>query len=148
MATKQQQIEQLEKLLGDLYDHVIRNTCFHESTHRGGAIWEICDDCGEKWADDRGGKPEFKLPKSVQAAKDYIDDLTAKADHLVHEAVENDCEDQGFTRIDQGCFNWKCFTWEQGAGKPTRPKLVQQRHYGVWFWVCPKCDGYYGEAGK
>jgi hypothetical protein len=28
------------------------DSCLHEVTHRGGAIWTICDDCGRKWADD------------------------------------------------------------------------------------------------
>lgn len=40
-----------------------QNTCQHETTHRGGSIWEICDICGAKWADDEGGKPEWKDPK-------------------------------------------------------------------------------------
>lgn len=30
-------------------------TCEHEDTHRGGAIWTICDQCGKQWADDEGG---------------------------------------------------------------------------------------------
>ena len=148
MATKTEKTEQLEKLLRDLYGHVINNTCFHEYTHRGGAIWEICDDCGEKWADDRGGKPKFKLPKPVQAAEDYLEKRSAEPSPPSFVPVENDCEDQGFTRIDQGCFNWKCFTWERGADRPTRPKLVKKKQQGVWFWVCPKCDGYYGDAEK
>jgi len=33
--------------------------CDHAYTHRGGAIWTICDDCGKRWADDKGGfKPD------------------------------------------------------------------------------------------
>lgn len=33
--------------------------CDHTYTHRGGAIWTICDDCGREWADDEGGyKPD------------------------------------------------------------------------------------------
>jgi hypothetical protein len=39
--------------------------CTHDETHRGGAIWEICDQCGAKWADDEGGKPEFKWPEAI-----------------------------------------------------------------------------------
>lgn len=39
-----------------------RNTCRHENTHRGGAIWTICDDCDAQWADDRGGMPEWEDP--------------------------------------------------------------------------------------
>ena len=38
------------------------NICDHSQTHRGGFIWEICDDCGAKWADDQGGKPEYLEP--------------------------------------------------------------------------------------
>ena len=41
------------------------NICSHDETYRGGAIWEICRQCGEKWADDEGGKPEFKWPEWV-----------------------------------------------------------------------------------
>lgn len=33
--------------------------CDHAYTHRGGAIWTICDECGKQWADDKGGfKPD------------------------------------------------------------------------------------------
>lgn len=39
-----------------------QNTCTHEKTHRGGALWEICDDCGAAWADDVGGKPKWNDP--------------------------------------------------------------------------------------
>ena len=49
-----------------------RNTCQHENTHRGGGIWEICDDCGAKWADDRGGKPEWKDPAEWISARAAI----------------------------------------------------------------------------
>lgn len=49
-----------------------RNTCLHESTHRGGAIWEICDGCGLKWADDEGGKPEWVDPPEWDAAFDAL----------------------------------------------------------------------------
>lgn len=31
--------------------------CEHKETHRGGAIWTICDECGAEFADDRGGIP-------------------------------------------------------------------------------------------
>jgi hypothetical protein len=45
----------LVEALRALLNHVDRETCVHESTHRGGAIWTICDGCGMEWADDRGG---------------------------------------------------------------------------------------------
>lgn len=54
-----------------------RNTCQHENTHRGGAIWEICDDCGAQWADDRGGKPKWKDPPEWAQAEEAIAALSA-----------------------------------------------------------------------
>ena len=56
-------------LIRELVEHIERNTCTHEETHRGGAIWEICDACGAKWADDEGGRPEFKWPAVVEKAR-------------------------------------------------------------------------------
>ncbi|WP_019025344.1 MULTISPECIES: hypothetical protein [unclassified Thioalkalivibrio] len=46
-----------------------RNTCMHEDTHRGGVLWEICDQCGQKWADDEGGRPEWEDPKEWGQAR-------------------------------------------------------------------------------
>ena len=57
----------MEVIAGLVYE-VERNICPHEETHRGGQ-WEICDMCGAKWADDRGGKPEFKWPEVVEKAR-------------------------------------------------------------------------------
>lgn len=55
-------------VLRGLLDHVDRNTCTHESTHRGGFLWTICDDCGMKWADDKGGfKPHADAPAVAKA---------------------------------------------------------------------------------
>jgi hypothetical protein len=48
------------------------NTCQHEDTHRGGVLWEICDQCGAMWADDEGGKPEWKDPPEWEAARRAI----------------------------------------------------------------------------
>lgn len=59
-------------LLRGLVSEVERKTCCHEETHRGGAIWEICDSCGAKWADDEGGKPEFEWPESVEKAREFL----------------------------------------------------------------------------
>ncbi|MDY1279595.1 hypothetical protein ACM8AR_21515 [Pseudomonas aeruginosa] len=59
-------------LLHGLISEVERKTCCHEETHRGGAIWEICDSCGAKWADDEGGKPEFAWPESVDKARAFL----------------------------------------------------------------------------
>jgi hypothetical protein len=59
-------------LVRDLLKHIEQNTCTHDETHRGGAIWEICDSCGAKWADDEGGKPEFVWPDVVERAREYL----------------------------------------------------------------------------
>lgn len=59
--------------------------------------------------------------------------------------TENDCEDQGFTKISEGCF--KCLpTFENG--QPMRQKLVQVERRNVWYWECPKCQGSYGMIGS
>ena len=60
----------MEVIAGLVYE-VERNICPHEETHRGGQC-EICDMCGARWADDRGGKPEFKWPEVVEKARDML----------------------------------------------------------------------------
>lgn len=50
-ASSSEILEALNRLLR----HVDSETCEHEDTYRGGAIWTICRDCGRKWADNRGG---------------------------------------------------------------------------------------------
>jgi hypothetical protein len=59
----------LQEALKNLLDRDERNTCQHEETHRGGFLWEICDVCGAKWADDMGGKTEWKDPPEWVAAR-------------------------------------------------------------------------------
>ena len=63
-------INRFKKVLSDLIDYANTNTCLHEETHRGGVLWEICDVCGMKWADDEGGKPEdaHNTPKAIDDA--------------------------------------------------------------------------------
>lgn len=61
----------LEALKGMLHRDE-RNTCRHEETHRGGALWEICDSCGAMWADDEGGKPEWEDPREWTQARTAI----------------------------------------------------------------------------
>ena len=60
--------ESVMEVIASLVYEVERNICPHDETHRGGQ-WEICDMCGAKWADDRGGKPEFKWPEVVEKAR-------------------------------------------------------------------------------
>lgn len=62
--------------------------------------------------------------------------------------LENDCEDQGFSRISDGCLLFKCQTWKGlgNSAKPVHPKLEKRERLGKWWWTCPKCGGSYGEA--
>jgi len=62
----------LREALKRLLDYSERNTCQHEETHRGGFLWEICDGCGAKWADDMGGKPEWADPPEWVAAREAL----------------------------------------------------------------------------
>lgn len=60
--------KRLRKMIRALILHIERCECRHETTHRGGNIWTICDDCGAQWADDRGGfKPWTQLPLIADA---------------------------------------------------------------------------------
>lgn len=63
----------LRQALKNLLDRDERYTCQHEETHRGGFLWEICDCCGAKWADDMGGKTEWKDPPEWVAARAALD---------------------------------------------------------------------------
>ena len=65
--------EKLIKALKELLAYSESKVCQHETTHRGGVIWEICSDCGAKWADDEGGKPKFTWPKEIESARRIID---------------------------------------------------------------------------
>lgn len=63
----------LHERLVDALRAVVRklelSECHHEETHRGGAIWTICDQCGQKWADDRGGFVPYKEPPELTQAR-------------------------------------------------------------------------------
>mgnify|MGYP003575130309 CR=1 FL=1 len=59
----------VREALAALLDHVDRETCTHEETHRGGFIWTICDQCGRKWADDQGGFVPHTDPPAVARAR-------------------------------------------------------------------------------
>lgn len=64
------------------------DTCQHEETSRGGTIWEICNQCGCKWADDEGGRPEYKTPKDITQGYETLTKLDAFL-----EAVPDDLKD-------------------------------------------------------
>jgi len=68
----------LREALKNLLDRDERYTCQHEETHRGGFLWEICDCCGAKWADDMGGKTEWKDPPEWVAAHAALEVLAAE----------------------------------------------------------------------
>ncbi len=114
-------------LLHGLVSEVERKTCCHEETHRGGAIWEICDSCGAKWADDEGGKPEFAWPESVEKAREFL---------ATHPAVEQAVGDERaafelFVRKHCGmpehiAVNWDAkFTNDAWEGWQARAALAQ-----------------------
>ncbi len=69
--------ERLVLHLRSVLEYAERETCTHEETHRGGSIWEICDFCGKKWADDEGGKPDdaHDLPQVLTDARDFLHSL-------------------------------------------------------------------------
>lgn len=56
-------------VLAGLVKEIEHKTCDHGDTYRGGNIWTICQSCGKEWADDNGGKPEFKWPECVESAR-------------------------------------------------------------------------------
>lgn len=64
--------QRLLEALRQLTGFAMERECWHESTHRGGAIWTICDDCGAKWADDEGGKPDYIQPPEITEASAAI----------------------------------------------------------------------------
>ncbi|WP_434035120.1 hypothetical protein [Pseudomonas aeruginosa] len=115
------------ELLRGLVSEIERQTCEHEETHRGGAIWEICDSCGAKWADDEGGKPEFEWPESVEKAREFL---------AAHPAVEKSGGDERaafelFVRKHCGmpehiAVNWDAkFTNDAWEGWKARAALAQ-----------------------
>ena len=61
------------ELIRQLVEYIEQNTCQHEETHRGGAIWEICDGCNAQWVDDYGGKPNFAWAPIVLAARERLE---------------------------------------------------------------------------
>jgi hypothetical protein len=75
MTDELETLREVREALASLLRRDESNTCPHEETHRGGCIWEICNWCGAKWADDEGGKPPFEAPKEWVDALDAITNL-------------------------------------------------------------------------
>lgn len=69
---KKEKILLLEASLKDMIAHYDRETCTHEETYRGGAIWTICSQCERKWADDRGGFIPYMEPLFVACARELL----------------------------------------------------------------------------
>lgn len=69
--------EQALEALKRMNAYAARQTCSHDETYRGGAIWTICRQCGMKWADDEGGKPPYEDPPEMIAATAAIASLEA-----------------------------------------------------------------------
>lgn len=118
------------KALADALREVIaayyENTCQHDETHRGGAIWTICDRCGAKWADDQGGFKPFKADRRIVAAENL----------LAHPAEAATRENEGKC-CTSGCGCWceneaersSCVYWlsthqQQGAEKIANPNFI------------------------
>lgn len=86
------------ELVAALVKHIERNECQHESTHRGGVLWTICDDCGKKWADDEGGFVPYERPSVLLRADDYL--ATPPAGEAKPMALCTQC---GADRLRQPC---------------------------------------------
>lgn len=70
---KKEKIFLLKASLKDMLANYDCNTCTHEDTYRGGAIWTICEGCGRKWADDEGGFIPYVEPLFVSCARQLLD---------------------------------------------------------------------------
>lgn len=80
----------LLQAFGALLAYAERSTCLHESTYRGGAIWEICDNCGRKWADDTGGMPPdaHEYPKEIREAQAVVDEWSHEKLRALQAAIK------------------------------------------------------------
>jgi len=69
--------KKLVYVLKNLLDYANRNTCLHEETSREGVLWEVCNYCGMRWADDKGGKPDdvHDLPDVIEDAQNLLDEI-------------------------------------------------------------------------
>lgn len=73
---KKEQIFMLKAALQDMLNNYDQQTCQHEETERGGAIWTICTGCDRKWADDRGGFIPYSEPLFVSCARQLLEDAS------------------------------------------------------------------------
>lgn len=73
LAALKAENERLREAGRDLLQHVDDQTCTHESVHRGGTIWTICDECGKEWADDKGGFQPHEDAPAVAAFRTALE---------------------------------------------------------------------------
>jgi hypothetical protein len=53
------------------------------------------------------------------------------------------CEEQALTRIEDGCYECLPRDWTTD-GRPIRRTLTTRENYGVLYYYCTGCGGYYG----
>jgi hypothetical protein len=63
----------LRERLAALLIYAERVTCQHDETHRGGAIWTICDGCGMRWSDDRNPFKGYTESAEITRAREFLD---------------------------------------------------------------------------
>jgi hypothetical protein len=83
-----------------------------QQTSRGGVIWTICDDCGMKWADDRGGfKPHKDAPAVAEARAALASRPSPAATVDEHDPSQycclDSCKREGCTRLAEACLSKK-----------------------------------------
>lgn len=115
--------DKMREALEKARDWIDAQGCRHESTHRGGAIWTICDDCGTKWADDEGGFQPYRPPAILK-----VIDAALAAPVPPAEAVEMSPE---FTDTSRAALLWVLWHHQGGSspvGQPLRFALGMGAH--------------------
>lgn len=54
---------------------------------------------------------------------------------------DDDCEDQGFTRLEDGCPACRMHFVKRKS-----PSNASMTRGGPWYWYCEGCKGYFGEV--
>ena len=55
--------------LESMVERYDQSICTHKSARRERTIWTVCYECGEQWADDDGGVPEYVEPPDITKAR-------------------------------------------------------------------------------
>ena len=111
------------------------NVCDHTNTHREGAIWTKCDDCGKRFADDEGGvTPDSDPPQLAKAlaaltkAKDAQEEIYAE-DHAYQQEMEKLCGGGSFEMKAGFQRGWLSAIRRQSQQVPTAPQPAQEPRY-------------------